>query len=149
MTDQIDDVFDDGDSALLSTKKSSFPELNRKKPFIQIRDRARPNVSFQQTDNLFDRQGRFVDKALYALEIKEAPPPVVKTRDISERKIGRVNKSVVDRVIETANGLVTASAEKKARAAAARAARKTLSLPDAVTRAAKENARAAAAEANA
>ena len=115
------------------------PVLNRKKPFIEIRDRTMPNVAFQQIDNLFDRKGKFVKKADYAVTIKEPLPPPVKTRDIRQRSTRQdtPNKSVAKIV----------SLAEATRASKLAATIKAGALPQAVAEARKENARAAAAEA--
>lgn len=124
------------------------PDINFDKPHIMVCDRARPNVKYQQGPNLYDRKGHYVEAAEIPIYLPEPKGPEVVTRDITERRVGRNNKSVVGKITQTVAQVTGAAASDKA-------IRKVIgrvkagmrdSVPGAVSQVIKENARAAAAE---
>ncbi len=128
--------------------------LDRKRPFVEIRDRSRPNVKFQQDDNLFDRKEAFFEKADFPIEIAAPPPPQVKIREISQRSIGTTKKSIVEKVTDLVVGdrvIATAGNQeiKRGRGRPPGAKNKPSGVDATLRAAAKENAAASAAESQA
>jgi hypothetical protein len=132
----------------------SIKTLNRAKPFIEVRDRARPNVKFQQGEDLFDRRGNFFAKADVEINLPEPPPPKVTVREISKRTIG-TTKSLVQKVTELVVGDKTVVTSEGAAPAEVKRGRgrppgsknKTpIGVAETLRKAAQENAVARAAE---
>lgn len=132
------------------------PVLDESKPFVAVRDRT-SNAAYQQGDSLFDRKKHFMKKASFTIIVKTPPPPVIKTRDISERRVGTTAKSIVGKLADKLIGKAAevppanpASPKGTGVRAPQRNAPKSNQKPVGVTqtlkKAASENAAAAAAE---
>lgn len=131
---------------VLTTPEGVAAELNRDKPFIQIRDRARPNVEYQQGPAYYDRKGHFAGIAEIPIYFPEPKPVEVRTRDITQRTIGRTAKSVVGKITEEVARLVGDKPSTQAENTAKKRIGRPPSLPESVAKAQRENLRAAAAE---
>lgn len=123
-------------------------DIDLTKPHLTIRDRARPNVEYQQGPAYYDRKGHFAGMAEIPIYFPEPKKPEVKERDITQRIIGRTAKTVVGKISEA---VARAAGEKPSVQAEVTAKRRVgrppkSALPDPVVKAARENARAAAAE---
>lgn len=80
------------------------PVFDEREPHIQVRDRALPHVAFHQGENLFDRKKHFVQKAGFVLNIPKPAAPVVKVRDIAERRVGTTTKSIIGKLADAMIG---------------------------------------------
>lgn len=124
------------------------PDIDFKKPHINVCDRERPHVRYQQGPALYDRKGHFVEMAAIPIYLPEPKKPEVKERDITQRTIGRSNKSVVGKITETvARAVGAAPSEKAVQKVIGRVRRDAQNpIPDSISKALQENRRAAAAE---
>lgn len=80
------------------------PVFDERAPYIQVRDRAAPHVAFHQGENLFDRKKHFVQTAKFKLNIPKPIVPVVKVRDIAERRVGTTTKSIIGKLADAMIG---------------------------------------------
>ncbi len=134
------------------TEKDPTPKFDEGKPYIQVRDRATPHIAYHQGANLFDRKKIFVKEADFVLKIKAPPAPVVKTRDIAERRVGGNSKSIIGKLADKFIGAPAVAPANSAppKGPGGRKPSAPVKAPSGVQetlkRAAKENATAAAAE---
>lgn len=130
------------------------PVFDEKKPYVAVRDR-KTNAAYHQGDSLFDRKKQYLAPAEFTLQIKAPPPPVVKTRDIAERRIGRNNRTIIGKLADKLIGKGAEDPEKPANSAppkgtGVRRTSKPIGKPAGVDqvlqKASAENRQAAAAE---
>lgn len=124
------------------------PDIDFNKPHILVADRAKPHIRYQQGAGLYDRKGHYVEQAAIPIYLPEPKKPEVKERDITQRVIGRTNKTIVEKISAEVAKAVGAKPSNRAEDMATKrlgAAMKT-PIPDTVVKAQRENMRAAAAE---